>query len=477
MSTVAPPIGQWTALTRPEPNVLFAAPWRSWHFERSMRLSTPTTWTPAASISTAAFKEEGIETLMLMNLDCLFPGWHLRLGERALNGWAGADIMATDPNGAAHIFEVKYGASEANVVDQALSYAVDLLADRRPAWFDEQDAETKRIFLASRIAGIWLNQRTDKWRRASDCPFLEGFRKVLAENMSNQAYSLDALNRDAEDAIRAMQPSEHRKNIDEGLETTDLHIHLVVPAPEKIKTEQLHALARLKFRGLRVSIWQIACQRIPSQDGQFAGQFAIREIWLRPLDTQLGGARGGGIVPSFHLAPLLNEVTMRLGQRLPFRWHYQRTNAARVGDDWFRHQFPALAVAEQVEGTAKVLSVRMNFVIPERWRTMPQAQLALAARESFISEWLSLCAPPSPNNQVCRRALDELQRKTIKWETVDPTTGKVLSGYRSSGLVTGQVAWTSDDNDASASILRALLHQALHLSLKHPQAFPREIET
>ena len=96
-----------------------------------MRLTLTDPWDPGQRVSTKGIKEEGVETLILANLATIFPGWRLRLGAKSLWDWAGADISATDPTGCVHLFEVKYGADEENVVDQGLAYALDLLRNPR----------------------------------------------------------------------------------------------------------------------------------------------------------------------------------------------------------------------------------------------------------------------------------------------------------------------------------------------------------
>lgn len=469
---------EWLELPSEKAKALYAGPWRSWEFGLNGRFTRGTEWVPTSSSPTSEFREEGVETLLLMNLDRVFAGWQMRLGARELNGWAGADIIASDPNGTAHVFEVKYGAPEENIVDQALSYAVKLLSDRRPAWFDEQAPATQEVFICSRVAGLLLNERSDKWSRAQDRPYLEGYRKVLADKMAAERGGLETLQGGVAQAIREMLPAEERKRIDEGLETTDLHLHLVVPSPQKIKASQLDALARLKFRGLRVSIWQFACQRSSEPERRHEGRFAIREVWLRPQDTKAGGQRGDNIGPSVHLAPLLNSATVCLGFRLPFQWRYSRDNSATVGDDWFRHRFPALSIRETHEGASRVLRVRIGLVIPERWGGMPQAARALDARQGFVSEWLLKCAPPGEED-ACLQALVMRRRRKLVWrvEVIDGLPNRVtISASRSSGLVTGEVSWNHEDLDLSASVLSVLLRHALEVAHDTPEAFPNEYE-
>jgi len=99
-----------------------------------------------------AIKEEGLETLLLLNLDTLWPGYGFRLTNKTLNDWEGADIEAEDTARCRHVFEVKYGAPVGHVVDQALAYALGVLGRSTVRWFADQrteDPPLQRTLLAS----------------------------------------------------------------------------------------------------------------------------------------------------------------------------------------------------------------------------------------------------------------------------------------------------------------------------------------
>ena len=472
----------WTELDKPLPNRLFAGPWRSFSFGRDLRVTGPSTWTPGPKVSTKDIKEEGVETLVFMNLDHLLRPWSLRPGAKNLNGWAGADIIATDPTGTVHIFEVKYGASEEHVVDQALAYAVALLREHHNHWFDEQRLEERQIVLASRVAGFWLNQRADKWSRPDDRRYIEALRGALLAQVEGSdvgtAYPVEAMMGEALAVAKALEPSEQRRHVDgPDARPMGLHLHLVVPSPDRMNEEQVNALARLKFRGLQVSIWQVACRR-PEQPGKdVQGDLAFREIWLRPLDTQEATERGDKLAPCDHVGPLLCDVALRHGARPSRPWQMGRKNDARLGAEWFGDSLPELRVTvipdEQPGSGRQLVQVRMATVVPKRWSAVPEAAPAIEAREKLATLWLRRVLP-SPESASDAAALERFQARPVSWTATDGATGLNVNVWRSGGLVQAHVEWPYDPQRRAetADLLDRLIEAAKGVAAERPAAFP-----
>ncbi len=473
----------WTEFVRPKPNRLYAGPWRSFSFGRDLRVNGPSTWVPGEKVSTKGIKEEGVESLLFLNLDRLLEAWSLRQGVKTLNGWDGADITATDPTGTVHIFELKYGASEEHVVDQALAYTVGLLRHDRTHWFDEQRLEERQIVLASRVAGFWLNQRADKWSRPDDRPQLEALRAALLENVGGSdvgaAYPVAAMMADALEAARGLEPSQERIAVDvPDSRPMGLHLHLVVPSPERMNPEQVDALAHLKFRGLQVSIWQVACRRPDAPTADARGDLAFREVWLRPLDTQRATERGDSLHPCDHVGPLLCDVALRQKRRPSRPWKLGRKNAARIGSEWHGESIPELRVmvtrGEEPE-SGHVVRVTMATVVPTRWASIPEAARSIEARERVATRWL-LRVVPSPEAAPDAAALERLQTRAVSWTATDAVTGIRMKVWRSSGLVQAHVEWPYDPGHrkATADLLDRLIEAAKAVSAEHPDAFPSE---
>ncbi len=479
-------LGDWTELAAPPsyPDA-FAGPWRAWSFGRDLRLEEGEPWIPPERVSTAGIKEEGIETLVFLNLATIFPDWHLRAGPKDPFAWAGADIVASDPVGTAHLFEVKYGASEENVVDQALAYAVGLLREPRLQWFDQQPREQRELIVASRVAGFWLNSRSDKWSHSKEHSRTERLRHALKSNVAALAQvsaqrdagsenavvensAFEVLLADARLRVLAMEPSATHAELDARSSggATGLHLHLVIPSWTSISAGQLDALARLKFRGLQVSLWEVACQK----RGLFGGTFAIREVWVRPVAPEKG-AKKTTLLPSSPLAPLLSQAALAAGTRPERRWEFARGNA-KIGAEWHGATIPELKV--ELRGTR--VRVRVKTVAPEGWRSFDAGARALEGRKQVVTRWLQAAAP-APADVALAAGLDKpvpRAGKKVSWTTTDRDTGLALSVHRYPALVWGEVSW-EHDVQSSGRMLARLIRVLEEVSSRVPEAFSEDL--
>ena len=432
--------------------------WKTWRFQRNLGLQPTGVWDPGTRVSTGAVQEEGLETLLMLNLDSVFRGWALRLNEKHSGVWAGADIQATDPSGCRHLFEVKYGADPGSVVDQALAYALDVIGGKPTRFFDEQPAESRSVFLACRAAGFWKNSRSDKWatdgaarpsvrRRKA----LEGFAATneldIAELLGDGRWWSDRL---ADQAARC--PSEAYSRI-----PTNLHFHVVVPDPSKLGVGQLQSLANLAKRGVTASIWQAAIQR-----GDESGQLSVRPIWLLETPAELDDR--------FHVSkvialaglhdPALNAMLAE--QRL--RWTCFGDSHASLGDHW-HGPTPKLTIEMVLDSQ---VALRTEVVV-QKFLLQSSEGIELAQqRRSAVSDWACRVAPPADAAIAAR--LEGNSKKKLVWTSACPKTGLALEASRTPGG--SSVTFTKEaDIETVAKVVARSVRALLEAAAKHQAGF------
>ncbi len=253
--------------------------WRTFAFGLSGRLrSVASEPVPPANPATIGqVTEEGLETLLMLNLDVVFPGWLLQNNAKSLNDWSGADIAATDPSGCQHLFEVKYGAKATHVVDQVLAYALGCLRTPTPTWLADQSEEDVSLLIEARLTALWTRSRADKWERDASLPLVERIRtsaRTLAE-----AAGLD-INEICSAA--ASQVARLRARFDSRpTRVSSLHAHVVVPDWRKVDPANVRNLAHLRYRSVEASIWEA---RVTMDSGTRSGRLWVREVKLAALE-------------------------------------------------------------------------------------------------------------------------------------------------------------------------------------------------
>ncbi len=437
-------------------------PWRSFSFGHDLVLvPNPGGWVPERP-DTRGLREENVETLMLFNLDKLFPGYQLALCGKSLRDWAGADIEATDPSGCRHLFEVKYGARADHVIDQALSYALDTVsrAGLEEEHFHQQPAEEQVRFLACRIAGFWTGTRADKWKRntklAPEARDWDAMQRVLK---AKPGVSIDAVQ--CRQLATAHLASEAKPPPIPAV-LTGVHFHLAIPNPKKVSAEQLYALARLRWRGHRASVWQVAAEL--EADG---GRFALREVWVPASSTaKTRWAISDGAGPSVHrvgeLYARVAAADPSLMERLPPP-QCGRGESMEMGDQW-SGPFPKVRFSVVTDRGNEELRVYAWVINPPSLDDLHGADKAKAIRASrcqTLSEWIVKAAPA---DDATRDTVLSLKKRPQRWDTQDPATGCALRAWHSGGLKSASVSISLQNPELAASTaarcLRALLNAA-----------------
>jgi hypothetical protein len=421
-------------------------------------------------------KEENVETLMLLNLGRIFPHSHLALGNKSLRDWAGADIEATDPAGCRHLFEVKYGAPAKHVVDQALSYALDTvrsIAEPSPHFHEQAPVDQER-FIACRIAGFWTDSRADKWARTRTLPPAErdwdAMKKILRKKPVG-TLSFDDCRRAAALHLSGPLPVAIPRR------PTHVQFHLVVPDLRRISAEQLFALGRLKWRGHRARIWQVAAEKASLGTG---GRFTIREVWLPPTNTSKAtwSFPDGTGPATISMDQVLAAVA--LADPATFRQmsvvSYARGESATFGDSWhsWHGATPSLKLTVDAAG-----------VKAKAWVNNPRSLPAVHGRErareikhlrcKTVCEWLLSAAPPT--DAADAEHVRRMRKKRLDWRTADPVTGATLRAKHSSGLAVGSIAIESTDLSVLGPTIARFMQQLIETAASYESAFGRAAVT
>lgn len=209
----------------------------------------------AAFPSGEAVGEECVETLVAGNLQTFFPGWYLRLCQMSNAGWGVPDLVAVDPAGGLHVFELKDGGAERGLLEQGLGYALTAAARPPRVSWSSSDPLSDRDFVATRIGGFWLprgKHRTDKLP-AADVAFAQRSSRRLALVAKELACGLDDL--------RALAQNWHRVGHLQKWTQRDVHVHIVADFSARGDSTLVERAEALSKRGVRISLWDMCVRR------------------------------------------------------------------------------------------------------------------------------------------------------------------------------------------------------------------------
>jgi len=229
----------------PETYVLSEA--KCWTFNEDLRVE-PFGGEAPKNINVKDIHEEGLETLLWLNLDRIWGGWHLRSCAKSPKAWGGADIDALDPLNCLHLFEVKYGSSLSELSEQIVSYALGALVPRHGLVDDP--VGLLQVFIACRIEGFWVRERSDKHQRQTELPLLERDRQVLVALSATDAQFERVLEYGATHANR-LRSSNGGATIAKAV-----HMHIVIPSVAKLPKPTLRVIENLLARNTGLSVWE-----------------------------------------------------------------------------------------------------------------------------------------------------------------------------------------------------------------------------
>jgi hypothetical protein len=321
------------------------------------------------------------------------------------------------------------------VVDQSLAYALAIVreASRPESPFRSLSEATRIRFAACRIAAFWTKTRADKWKRDTALSGPERDWDALERVLQEASRRPDWLSRDAVIAsARLHDPVVCRDDVPMPGRLTNAHFHLVVPDPDRIKVEQIQALARLRWRGAQASAWQVAVDH--QEDG---GRLSIREVWIPPSDAEHNQwrvddrARPFVINTSDLLASMAYQAP-RLYDRLS-PWHVDRRGVARLATEW-HGEHPGLIISRGWSTSGReAVKATVAVVVPESLTaTHGHDRGSSIARHRYeaVREWIQRVAPPAAQLATWEAAVDGVQvratysgkaRASIEVETEDTT--------------------------------------------------------
>jgi hypothetical protein len=295
----------------------------------------------------------------------------------------------------------------------------------------------------------WDNSRADKWPRDLWLPTAERDWKALRDQLDKRPGPLD---HDGALAAANVAMARLSGGVSSASVVRDILFHVVVPDPSKIQDGQVSALARIRWRGVRASVWQVAAER----SGSGEGRFAIRECWVPPVDVgretwteresikPLLNARGrkfkvGPVrLPVTELLARMAKLAPELHRELP-AWKTKRGDTVQIFDQW-SGPCPALQIAIGRDEASEVEFARFTVWIinPQsllKWHGEQGARAIEQARHAAIADWLLRMVPDAAHASDIRQL-----RKVAKDGTLrDDKTGLDLRYWHSGGLSSASV--------------------------------------
>lgn len=224
----------------------FSTP-RVFDFGEDLRMERHASDTEIGHTALRELQEEGLETLLMLNLETAFPEWDLTF-KGASGAFGGADLLAVDPVGTLHVFELKYGASKRTSLMQAVAYA--LSATTAPDWRGSLSRRKSLTaeFVGRRAAGVWHNTRTGTLpgggKSTSRDKDLHRLKQVAPDEWAN----FRALGEAHATRINGQRPNPLRGI----LVAPAVHLHVVTPGVHDGVASEAQELVS---RGVPVSLW------------------------------------------------------------------------------------------------------------------------------------------------------------------------------------------------------------------------------
>lgn len=453
----------WAWILRTNDAQIAAGPWTTFGYGRDLQLTPTEAWIPPDNVSTKDAAEEGIETLLLLNLQALWPHLHLVLKHKSLRGWAGADIEASDPAGIRHAFEVKFGAPATHVVDQALAYALGVVSEAAnpQRHFRELSGADRQRFIACRIGAFWTKSRADKWQRNTELPPAERDWQALADKLETAKSTLTVTE------LKAVAANIDKKVSHEGRIPTTLagaHFHLVVPDPRKIAPAQIQAWGRLKWRGANASVWQVALDH-----GAEGGRLSIRACWIPPIDPTKSGWKPDSNARPY--LPRMSEIVASAAAIDPAisaaAFSINRRDELYSPQNW-NEKGPAVHLERHWNGVNHEMTMKVAVdAPPSLWAEYPDhADAIVAGRYAAVQKWILRVAGPATGSAAAAS-----KRVSKKWAYA--IEGRPVEAWHSGGQAQAAVTWVPGDVEKDGALLAKGLAVARELGLEYAEAFAR----
>lgn len=252
--------------------------WKTWDFDDHLEIRRPRP-IPADDFETnrEEVTREGLETLLLVNLDTVMPDWNLNvLRPRATS--FNPPIEAIDPAGVLHLIELHDVRDAPDAISTTISDALARFGTTDRDWLFDPDSQRRVYDFASRIAAFWLEvqSRTDPESLFEELPEKKARRQKLENLVERVDAELDpdALVERTRRMIADRAPEADRQRPEVA---RDVHLHLVVADSEQLDENELSVLHRLREQGVRRDVWEV---RLDADRDRRSGRLGVRTARL-----------------------------------------------------------------------------------------------------------------------------------------------------------------------------------------------------
>lgn len=353
--------------------------------------------------------EEGLETLIMLNLGELFPQWPLILSEKYMAGWAGPDIEAGDPTGCHHVFEVKYGAPTQDVIDQVMAYGLCAPRNQNKKWFYNQNSIEPEAIVSTRLAGFWSRRRVQTVAKNPGHTLdkkCEGLIRELTNDLSDLDYKTCI------DLAREHLGSMSQQSWScEPPPTRDVHLHVILPYGDEVSEYFKLALCRMRNRNVRATVWEVA---VEVEKQALEGQLRWRQVHVNPVSPKDNKPTGDG--GFCDVTGIIAHSWLRQSRDIELLHEYDGKNKYRFWPWRENAEYRVPTLCFDVQGD--VLKVTANITVPGS-----RKDEGVTVMKKFIKDWFehitssiefrSLCDEKAAKNGPVKA------KKTSKTATLD----------------------------------------------------------
>ena len=228
--------------------------WKTWDFDRDAAISNRRPIpTPDFRPERDQITREGLQTLLLLNLNTVFSGWTLRPAQLAGPPMDSAPIEAVDPAGTLHLFDLTDMRQSDTAISRGISRTLARFGRRNIDWLDTNSSEASALRLASRIAALWSDIEAEY---DADSTYADDGRKQL-QDLADRLDGGPSADELLQSSKRLMQRPTDGDDTSWPTRPTGIHLHLIVADSLELDEAELRFLKRLRDDGFRVDIWEI----------------------------------------------------------------------------------------------------------------------------------------------------------------------------------------------------------------------------
>lgn len=448
--------------------------WNTWDFDRDLtvQFSQPIP-TDDFTAGRREVTREGLQTLLLNNLEALFPDWKLRRLAGCVDPTGEQPLEAVDPAGVLHRFELRDVIDAPTAISDMLAGAMQRIDARQLHWFSRQHRPFSR-WLAARNGAFWLDV-------TADADAVTAFDDLDTDEARDKklTYLLDRLHdaRSIDDATGAADAILENWTVDdiEAMRWPDhpagVHLHLIVADATELDGGEVQLLQRMRNRGLRIDIWELA---LDADADRRKGTVAIRPARFpdrrqKSFDA-LDGHRPTELLahmaydrpdlyhdnPGWELVRNKRRTTLRT--ELP------------IADEPCRGPFFGFTTrGDTIEFKA---SLKVPEHLDEAYSMTDLKTRVTPLSMRAVRNWVADVLPPDPTeDREAARRLEHFMHQTKKWggylqmSAIGPVM--LAKGWHSGGLRSATVTVDTSEMEPSLDELAALTNELFESFMQH----------